>query len=388
MLVFRHARLLLPDRTSAPGWLAADGGEVVALGEGEPPAAFADAEAIEADGLLLAPGLVDTHLHGALGRDFMEADPVAWETILRHHLAGGTTSVRPTSLTAPPSEIQAFLDVARTFRLRDDSTLPRVLPAHLEGPFLSREKAGAHQADAMLRPTPENVAPFLARAEDIGIMTIAPELPGAPAAIRALCAAGITVSAGHSDADETEAQAGWDAGATRATHLFNAMSAARRRGPWRVAGLVESALGEDRVAGELIADGRHVSPALLRLAWRAKGPDRIVLVSDATAACGMPEGTEFDLAGRRGVVREGAALLTDGSALAGSAIRLLDAVRHLVGTLAVPLHAAWAAASANPAAPLALGALRRGWAADLVLLTPECEVRGVWRAGRRTPCAT
>ena len=383
MPLFRQVRLVLPDRVSAPGWLATADGEIVRLGEGEAPPEWASNEAVDGDGLLLAPGLVDTHVHGALGRDFMEAEDEAWETILRHHLAGGTTSVRPTSLTAPVGEIHAFLDQARESRRREETSLPRVLPAHLEGPFLAPSKAGAHRADEMLMPTPENVAPFLSRSADFGIMTLAPELPGATAAIAALSAAGISVSAGHSDADESEAQAGWDAGATRATHLFNAMSAARRRGPWRVAGLVESALGDDRVACELIADGRHVSPALLRLAWRAKGPEKIVLVSDATAACGLPEGAEFDLAGRRGVMRDGAALLADGSALAGSAIRLIDAVRHLVRTLGIPLHEAWAAASANAAAPLALGALRIGWAADLVLLTPEFEVRGVWRGGRR-----
>jgi N-acetylglucosamine-6-phosphate deacetylase len=187
----------------------------------------------------------------------------------------------------------------------------------------------------------------------------------------------IIVSGGHSDASDIEARAGFEYGMRQVTHTFNAMSSARRQGIYRVAGLLEFALSEPDIACELIADGHHVSPTLMKMLYRAKGPGGIFLVTDATAGAGLPPGKEFFLSGRSCVVGDGVCLLADRSALAGSASRMIDLVRVMVNEVGVPLHEAVAMASANPARALgapAKGKLVAGADADLVVLSPKLEV--------------
>ena len=222
------------------------------------------------------------------------------------------------------------------------------------------------------------------------LVTLAPELPGACEAIRALTAAGIIASAGHSDAWDENFASAVEAGLGRVTHLYNAMSCARRRGAHRVAGLVECALSEPSIFVEVIADGHHVSPTLLRLAWRAKGTDGLCLITDATAACGLPPGTEYTLGAKRCVARDGAGFLADQNVLAGSAARMIDVVRHMVRAAGVPLGEAVRLATSEPARAIAhrltgppIGRIENGAAADLVWLTPELSIAGTWRAGER-----
>jgi N-acetylglucosamine-6-phosphate deacetylase len=196
----------------------------------------------------------------------------------------------------------------------------------------------------------------------------------------------VVVSGGHSDASDTEALAGFEYGMRHVTHTFNAMSSARRRGIYREAGLLEFALSESAITCELIADGHHVSPTLMKMLYRAKGPGGIVLVTDATAGAGLPVGKEFSLAGRHCIVDEGVCLLADRSALAGSASRMIDLVRNLVNQVGIPLHEAVAMASANPARAIGLntkGRLEAGADADFVVLSPELEVLQTYVDGER-----
>jgi N-acetylglucosamine-6-phosphate deacetylase len=217
-------------------------------------------------------------------------------------------------------------------------------------------------------------------------MTVAPELPGALALIDRLRLHKIVVSGGHSDATDIEARAAAEYGMRQVTHTFNAMSSARRVGIYREAGLLEFALSEPDIVCELIADGHHVSPTLMRMLYRAKGPRGICLVTDATAGAGLPAGTEFTLSGRRCVVGDGVCLLSDRSALAGSASRMIDLVRVMVNQVGVPVHEAVAMATANPARSLGLttkGTLKPGADADLVILSRDLEVRRTLIGGER-----
>jgi N-acetylglucosamine-6-phosphate deacetylase len=215
-------------------------------------------------------------------------------------------------------------------------------------------------------------------------ITIAPELQGALEAIKNFCAHGISVSGGHSDAWDEEAREGFEGGMGSVTHTFNCMSSTRRRGLYRVGGLLELALSEPRISCELIADGHHVSETLMKMLYRAKGPRGICLVTDATAGAGLHEGSRFSLFGRDCLVESGVCLLADRSALAGSASRMIDLVRTMVMKINVPLHEAVIMATENPARAVGLetkGRLEVGADADLVVLSPELELLRTFAGG-------
>jgi N-acetylglucosamine-6-phosphate deacetylase len=248
---------------------------------------------------------------------------------------------------------------------------------HIEGPFISRARRGAQRDEFIRAPDQESVDQLLEFADVIKRVTLAPELPGALELIERLRERNIAVSGGHSEATDEEARAGFARGMRHVTHTFNAMSSARREGVYREAGLLEFALSEPEIMCELIADGHHVSSTLMKLLYRAKGPDGICLVTDATAGAGLPEGEQFFLSGLDCVVSGGVCLLADRSALAGSASRMIDLVRVLVHDVKIPLHEAVAMATANPARALgstSKGKLEVGMAADFAVFSPELEV--------------
>jgi N-acetylglucosamine-6-phosphate deacetylase len=203
-------------------------------------------------------------------------------------------------------------------------------------------------------------------------------------AIDSFRAHAISVSGGHSDAWDEDARAAFEHGMRSVTHTFNCMSSARRRGIHRVAGLLEFALSEPEISCELIADSHHVSPTLMRMLYRAKGPREICLVTDATAGAGLPDGSQFSLFGNDCVVENSVCLLADHSALAGSAARMIDVVRTMMEKVGVPLHEAVAMATENPARAINLerkGRLEAGADADLVVLSPKLEVLRVFARG-------
>ena len=390
-MLFQNVTLVLPDRQLPGGSLrtADDGSIQQLLYLGEPAAAaVAGEEVIDGRGGYLAPGFIDLHVHGALGRDAMEASPEAFAEILRFHASGGTTSLALTSVAAPLDDLLRLLAAAREWNARSQTGVNggRVLGVHLEGPYFAAAKAGAHAPGQIRLPDPAEIAALLAQADVISEMTLAPELPGALDLIAALRAHGIIASGGHSDAWDEDARRAFDAGLNQVTHVFNAMSGARRRGPYRVAGLLEFALSEPGVRCELIADGHHVSPTLLRLAYRAKGADGLLLITDATAGAGLPNGAPYRLGACACVVRGGVGLTADGSALAGSTSTMIRGVANLVEMADVPLGEAIRMATGNPACALgiedAVGSLATGKAADLVLLTPKLEVAATYVAGR------
>lgn len=339
----------------------------------------------ELGGRYIAPGFIDLHVHGALGRDAMEASSEAFETICHHHAQGGTTALALTTIAAPTEEIVAVLRAVDAFR-REAHDGAQVLGVHVEGPYFSQEKPGAHRPDLIRNPTPADYAPLLEWAHTMTQMTLAPELPGALGLIEALRAKDVRVSGGHSDAWDEEACAAFVHGMEGVTHIFNCMSSARRRGPYRVAGLLEFALSEPGILCELIADGRHVSPTLMRMLYRAKGPDGICLVTDATAGAGLPEEAAFRLGEIDCIVRDGVGLTADGTALAGSTSSMIQLVRTLVREAEIPLVEAIRMATLNPARALKLshkGVLAPGLDADLILLGDNLDVIATFVQGRR-----
>jgi N-acetylglucosamine-6-phosphate deacetylase len=383
-MILAGPHLVLPDRIARSGHLRIEGGLIAGISN-DYIAPHAGEEVIELHGLYVAPGFIDLHIHGALGRDAMEATPDAFDTICRHHATGGTTALCLTTIAAPLERIIAVIEAARDYR-RQEPQGARVLGVHVEGPYFSVEKRGAHLPSLLRNPEPAEWRQLLDHADVIKQMTLAPELPGALPLIEALAKHGIIASVGHSDAWDDDIAAAFAHGLRHATHTYNCMSTSRRRGPYRQAGVLEYVLSEPEILCEAIADGRHISPTLLHLLCRAKGVDGIALITDATAGAGMPEGTQFMLGETACVVRDGAALTADGTALAGSTSSMIRGVRTMVNVCDLSLVDAVRMASLNPARALRLdgrkGTLAPGMDADLVLLTPDLEVHQTWVAGR------
>jgi N-acetylglucosamine-6-phosphate deacetylase len=357
-------RLVLSDAVVA-GRVTIDHGWITAV---EPDDA-------EAGGPLVAPGFIDVHVHGWGGHD-ATGDAAALAGMARALLRRGVTSVLPTAPTLPEGEIPRFAERVRRWMPDAPADGAEPLGFNLEGPFLAPARRGAH--DSALLRTPAEVDPALidAALDGLRIMTIAPELPGALALIGRLAGLGIAPSLGHSAATLEEARAGYRAGASTTTHLFNAMSGVDHRAP----GLAVAALAEDAAYVELIADGQHVHPALWPIILRTKPPGRLILVSDALPLAGVGDG-RTTIGGLEVEVRDGRATLVGKSTLAGSVIALDTAVRNLVRE-GVALPAAVAAASANPAALLGAtdrGRIEVGCLAHLVELGDDLRVRCVTR---------
>jgi N-acetylglucosamine-6-phosphate deacetylase len=380
MLCIHNARLILSNRIIDQGWLVIDDKLIQATGEGAPPDVYAR---FDANGDYLAPGFIDLHVHGGGGSDFLDATPEAFLIAADFHLSGGTTSVCPTAATTTYDHFDSFLSV---WEFAKKSAKARLLPVHLEGPHLAPTKAGAQNPKLMWPPTVKERNWILSRASSISQITVAPELPGALELIETASAAGVKMSAGHTEASDENLRTAVAVGLGKVTHLFNAMSSASKQGLFRRAGTLEFALADANIFCELIADGFHVSSTLLQLAYRAKGADRIALVSDALAGAGLPEGTTFQLGSLACKVGPGYALLADESALAGSLARMIDLVRTMTQLAPVPLFEAVRMASLTPATILGIddrfGSIQQGKAADLVLFDDRFVVRRVWVGGK------
>lgn len=375
-LLIRHARLLTASSDLPDATVFIKDGRIEAI------AASADLRAprgipeLDASDLILAPGYIDLQLNGAFGHDFT-ADPTRiWEVAARLPQFG-VTSFLPTVITAPTARIEAAQMVLQNERpLGFRGAEP--LGLHIEGPYLNPEKRGAHNPAYLQSPDDKAVAGW-SPATGVRLVTLAPELPGATAVIGELASRGVVVSAGHSMATFTEAQAGFAAGVRYGTHLFNAMPVLGHREP----GLAGALLTHDGSVTGIIPDGIHVHPAMVNLAWRAKGADGLNVVSDAMGALGVAPGTymlnDFEV-----TVSASEARLEDGR-LAGSVLPIDQAVRNLVAYTGCTAIEAITTATRTPARVLAIdrerGDVAPGFIADLVLLDNALQVVQTIAAG-------
>lgn len=381
MLILDGAHLVLPDRVLSPGRLVIDGDRIVEVGPGSDDGPLA--------GLWVVPGFIDVHVHGLLGTDVLDATDSVGKVAGRMPRFG-CTSFTPTTFACPPAAIERLAIAIEDAMARPRRESARVLPAHLESNFMAPDYRGA-QPLADLRPPPgapievspetqalaysgeDVLAVIAAHRAAIGKLTLAPELPEALGLIRSLVAQGHRVSLGHSGATLDEARAGIDAGARQATHLFNRMPPFTHRAP----GLVGAVLDDDRVAVEVVLDGYHVHPVVVRAAIKAKRPERVMAITDGLAGAGLAVGAHFELGGRGVTVRDQACFLDDGT-LAGSRLTMDRVFANLVGMIGVtPLEAAMMTSTVQ-ARELGLhdrGRLAEGLLADVVVLDGDWRVR-------------
>ncbi|TQS40280.1 N-acetylglucosamine-6-phosphate deacetylase [Cryptosporangium phraense] len=366
MTLLTNARVVTPSGVLDPGWVRVDGTSIAEIGSGE-------ASGVDLGGAWVLPGFIDLHVHGGGGHDFTaSADDLA--AGVAFHASRGTTRTLISLVTAPLDALETQLSwVADAVK-----TLPGVVGAHLEGPFLASARCGAQNPAHLLDPTPAALDRLLDAGRGcVRVVTVAPERPGGPAAIEQLVAAGVIAAVGHTDADYATTLSAFERGASLVTHAFNGMRGLHHREP----GPVPAAL-DAGVARELINDGVHVHPAAARLLLR--GPDEVVLVTDAIDATGVGDGT-YVLGGQDVVVSDGQARLASNGSLAGSTLTMDVAVRRAVVDVGMSVVDASVAASGTPARLLGLadrcGAIAPGLDADLVVLDESLRLTRVMRQG-------
>lgn len=367
-LWIRNARLMTPEGV-VEGDLLAHEGRIAALGA---IAAPEGAQIIDARDSWLLPGFIDVHAHGGVGREAMDADPEGLREIARFYAAHGVTSFLPTTWTAPHEDIMAALENIALVQ-REGTGGAAILGAHVEGPYLNPVRCGAQDSRQIRRAVRDEALPIL----DTGLirlMALAPEYAENHWLIEECVNRGIVVSAAHTAATYADMQAAVALGLTQTTHTYNAMTGLHHREP----GTLGAALTIDAITCELIADNVHVHPAAMNLLYRAKGPDRVILITDAVRGAGLAEGARYDQDGRPVIVRDGAAYLP-GDTLAGSTLTMDRALKNFIAAANAPLDIVWPATSRNAARQLGLadrkGALAPGMDADLVLLDDDLNVR-------------
>lgn len=335
---------------------------------------------LDYSGATLTPAFFDIHMHGGRGHDVMEGTTSALDTVGQFLASHGVGAYFATTVTATEDKILRALDGLADQIARQDHPGAIPLGIHLEGPFLSCEKRGAHPPERLQEPSVERFDRYFQAARgQLTLMTIAPELPNALEVIEHATRKGVRVSLGHSNAITDIAMAGIAAGACTATHTFNAMRALNHREP----GLLGVVLDEQNLFAEIICDAIHVEPRLVRLFWKAKGKDRAILVTDAMSATGMPDGT-YRL-GSLEVTVTGGTCLSEGR-LAGSVLTLDQAVQNFMRFTDCGMQAAVGCATVNPAKMTGLekriGNVAVGMSADLNVLTPSGKVQATLLRGR------
>jgi N-acetylglucosamine-6-phosphate deacetylase len=375
-LAIQRGTLVTPDGLVRDRDLLIVGGRITAMGS---DLALPDGcDRLDATSCLVSPGFIDTHVHGGLQFDTLDADPAGLRAIAAHLARHGVTSWLPTTVACPAPQLERVLSAIAQAR-REGTGAAEILGAHLESNFISPRFKGAQPPDD-LRPTSDAELRDVLRkhAGVIRLVTLAPELEGAEQLVRELVARGIVVSVGHSDATYDQVMRAVEAGATRVTHLCNAQRGFHHREP----GVLGAGLACDGLATEIIADLEHVHPAGLVIALRCKGPQRLMLVSDALRGTGLPEG-RYELGGRPTWIDGRVARLEDGT-IAGSIITLDRAVRNLIAATGAGVEEAIATATLAPARSLGLdrkGRLVPGADADLVVLGADLMVQRTLVAG-------
>jgi N-acetylglucosamine-6-phosphate deacetylase len=372
---------VLPDREVRESLVLVEGERLSYVGPRDKDRIPEGARHIDATGSYVLPGLIDTHVHGTHGDDVMLHGAEGIRRISARFSQYGTTAWLPSTISARHAELLAAVRGCVEAQQKPGEGA-EVVGLHVEGPYINLKRKGAQPAEGIRDPDLDEVHELLEAAQGgIRVMTLAPELPGGTALIRLLVAEGIIASMGHSDATYDQALEGIEAGATHATHLFNAMRPIHHRDP----GIITACLNEAEVIAEVIPDGVHLHPHVVRLALRMKGPDRAALITDAFSATGLPEGTHT-LGPHTVHVKDAWCTLQDGT-IAGSILTMDRAVRNAVAFAGVSLVEAVRMASLVPARIAGCsdrkGSLESGKDADLTLFDRDFKCRATWVRGRQ-----
>ncbi len=391
--MLQNARVLTPFQTIPQGGVVVEQGRIREVFAGQPAGEQGGGRRIDLQGRCLAPGFIEVHTHGAGGHDFMDGTLEAVLAACRTHLRHGTTSLYPSTLTSSEEELDANLaNIRSAMGVREG--MPEILGVHLEGPYFSPEQAGAQDSRYIRNPNPREYLDLLDRFDFIRRWTVAPELPGALEMGRELARRGIVASIGHSNAVYEQVLAAYQNGYRLVTHLFNGMSRLVRRNAYMHLGVAESGLAIEGLDVEIIADGKHLPPPLLKLIYKVKGPEAICLTTDSMRAAGqeVSESIIGSLSGgQRVIIEDGVAFMPDRKSFAGSIATADRLVRTMVQLAGVPLAEAVKMMSHTPARIMGVegrkGSIAAGKDADLVAFDEDITVslvmvRGavVWQA--------
>lgn len=368
-LIIINANIITPTSVIRSGWVHCIDGKIVGVGSGYPPMER-DTLTIDAHGAAVLPGFIDVHVHGAMGSEAMDANADSLKTMARFYASHGVSSFLATTWTDSHERISAALDVIKqnVGAIEGGATL---LGVHLEGPYLNPEKCGAQNAAEIRRADRDEAIPWL-DLDVIRLVSVAPEYPENLWFIEECTRRKITVSLAHTSAKYNDVIRAVELGLTHSTHTFNAQTPLNHREP----GVVGAVLDSDRIRCELIADNIHVNPVAMRILWKIKGRDGVVLVSDAVRVAGLPDGT-YKLDDREVQVIDGAVRLPDGT-LAGSTLTMDRALKNFMMATGQSLETVWPCTSLNAARQLGIadhkGSIATGKDADLVLLDSEINV--------------
>jgi N-acetylglucosamine-6-phosphate deacetylase len=379
LLVVDAGSVLSPADKFSPGRIVIRNGRIDAVGLLSDLRLPEQAEHVDASTFTVVPGFIDPHIHGSAGADVMDATFASMNTISRALASHGTTSFLPTTVSASPEILGSTLDRLSTV-LHESFEGATPIGIHLEGPFISEQKRGTHRAYNVRLPDQLLLSDWIERARgNLKLLTMAPELDGATTVARFAHDSGVTVAMGHSNASFDEATAASNNGTHYAVHTFNAMRAFSHRD----SGIAGAVLSDDRIFAEIIADGIHVSPEVVRIFARSKGRERILLVTDAISATGMPDGS-YNLGTDKVQVRAGVCRDNEGR-LAGSTLTQDAALRNFVAYSGMRMDDAVFSLTLNPARALKLegrGCIEPGAHADLVMLDDELRVMKTFAKGR------
>jgi N-acetylglucosamine-6-phosphate deacetylase len=387
-----NGQVITPSRILRGATILITEGRIVAISEGDiaGPDALPEALIIDAAGKYVAPGFIDIHVHGGGGYDFMDGTEEAFLGIARLHARHGTTSMTPTTMSCEGGELRQILEVYERVSAQNGQAAgfsgagfqgAGFIGMHLEGPYFAMNQRGAQDPRYIRNPDPNEYRELVSRFPSIKRWSAAPELNGALDFAKYLRSKGVLAALAHTDAVYEEVLRGFEKGYTHATHLYSAMSGVTRRGAVRYAGAVESAYLIDEMTVEIIADGVHLPPPLLKLVYKIKGADRTALITDAMRGAGMPAGESILGSRQNGlkvIIEDGVAKLPDRSAFAGSVATADRLVRNMVQLADVPLCDAVRMMTGTPAAIMGVadrkGELAPGKDADIVLFDDQIDV--------------
>lgn len=389
--IFTNARIVLPDTILDDHYLSVKNGVIESIGKGTPDRKQLNScTTVDCGGQYLSPGFIDIHCHGGGEADFMDGHMEDILTAARAHLIHGTTGICPTTLTCSDEELFTFFESFRQAREVTEQ-MPHLLGIHLEGPYFSPAQAGAQPPKYLVHPRPEHYHEILRRGQgNIVRWSAAPELPGALELGDELAGKGIKVSMGHSDAGFEDIVNAMEHGYSQITHFYSAMSTITRKRGRRVLGLIECGYLFDRLKVEIIADGIHLPPELLKLILKCKNHDDICLVTDSMRGAGMPDGPSLLGSKKNGVpviIEDGIANMPDFSSFAGSVATTDRLVRVMVQKAGLPVWEAVKMASLNPASFLGIqetyGSIQPGKSADLLIFDDDIRISSVYVSGIR-----